>query len=87
MTIDVDGMPILVEFISRNNNTLLYARVDTKVKEGYLYNVYSHQLGFSSYQGIIKFHKKLKIYKCESYGHYVNCQGSRMYMNSLIKGG
>lgn len=84
MTILFEGKPILVKPFSRDDDMCLYIRTDTKVKDGYVYNIYSHRLGWRGYQdGTIKFHKKLKIYQCQSHGKYVICQGKRMYVNTL----
>ena len=80
MTIEVEGYPVLVKFVSRNNQVTLYSRSDTKIIDGYAHNVYS-QYGSN---GPIKFHKKLKIYRCESYGYYIICQGIRAYINSMM---
>ena len=88
MTINFEGIPVLIKCFSRIDDMLLYTRTDTKAKNGYIYNIYSHQLGWGSYQsGTIKFHKKLKIYECKSHGSYVICQGKRMYVNSIVQGG
>lgn len=77
MTIEVDGMPIQVQFGSRNHNTILWYRADTKLdKETMsLCNFYSEQFGK------VKFHKKKKIYNCKNGGWYVICQDQRCYMN------
>ncbi len=78
MTITIDGLPVLVEFISNNHGMVLYRRSDTKVSDGYVYNIYS--------QGTLskpKFHKKLKIYNHEIHGYYVKVQGIRCYINNL----
>lgn len=80
MTITINGLPVIVKFISCNHNMTLYRRSDTKVSDGYVYNIYS--------QGIFtkpKFHKKLKIYHHELHGYYVKAQGIRCYMNNLIR--
>jgi hypothetical protein len=81
MTIVIDGIPVIVEFVSCNHNMTLWRRRDTKVHDGYLYNIYSQFFDFE-----IKFHKRLKIYCCENGGYYVKAQGIRCYMNNLIKG-
>lgn len=86
MTIIFEGKSVLVKCISRQDDMLLHVRTDTKTDGEYLYNIYSHRLGFSSYsEGIIKFHKKLKIYSCASHGYYVICQGKRMYVNDIAR--
>lgn len=86
MTIIFEGRPILVKCLSRQDDMLLYVRNDTKTDSEYIYNIYSHWLGWGGYNdGIIKFHKKLKIYNCMSGGHYVICQGKRMYVNSIVR--
>ena len=87
MTIQFNGMPANVKCISRDGDMLLYIRADTKTENGYIYNLYSHCLGFESYQsGVIQYHKKLKIYECKSHGYYVICQGKRMYVNGIVRG-
>lgn len=87
MTIEIDGWPVLVECMGRDGDMCLYKRTDTKAIDGYVYNIYSHHFSsWETYQdGTIKFHKKLKIYQCESHGDYIICQGKRMYVNSLTK--
>ena len=55
MTIQFNGMPANVKCISRDGDMLLYIRADTKTENGYIYNLYSHCLGFESYQsGVIQ---------------------------------
>lgn len=85
MTIEIDGRPVLVECMGRDGDMCLYRRTDTKAIDGYVYNIYSHRLWFGYQDETIKFHKKLKIYQCESYGDYIICQGKRMYVNNLTK--
>lgn len=87
MYIKFDDMSSDSKCISRDGDMLLYIRADTKAENGYVYNIYSHHLGWESYKsGIISFHKKLKIYKCNSHGYYVVCQGKRMYVNGIVNG-
>ena len=81
MTITINGQPVIVEFVSNNCGVSLYRRADTKVYDGYLYNIYSHLF----YSNIYKFHKKLKIYYHELHGYYVKAQGIRCYMNNLVR--
>lgn len=87
MTIMFEGRPILVKCVSRDDDMLLHVRTDTKTDGEYVYNIYSHRLGWESYSdGIIRFHKKLKIYHSIHYGYYVICQGKRMYVNGIVRG-
>ena len=88
MTIMVDGCPVLVKPFSRDGDMCLYTRSDTKAIDGYVYNIYSNHLSIFGYwqDGTIKFHKKLKVYQCESHGYYIVCQGRRMYVNGLVRG-
>ena len=63
MTIMFEGGPILVKCVSRDDDMLLHVRTDTKTDGEYVYNVYSHRLGWESYSdGIIKFHKNSKFF-------------------------
>ena len=88
MTIMFEGRPVLVKCISRQDDMLMHIRTDTRTDGEYIYNIYSHRLGFSNYSdGIIKFHKRLKIYHCMTYGYYVICQGKRMYVNGIVRNG
>lgn len=78
MIITINGQPIIVEFVSCNNGIILYRRADTKISDGYVYNIYS--------QGTLskpKFHKKLQIYNHYIHGDYVKAQGIRCYINGL----
>lgn len=87
MKIQFDDMPADAKCVSRDSDMLLYIKTDTKAENGYIYNIYSHHLGWESYKsGTIAFHKKLKIYECQSHGHYVICQGKRMYVNGIVNG-
>ncbi len=72
-------------FVSCNNNMTLLRTSETRVEDGYLYNIYSsYHLGGSYLEP--KLHKKLKIYKQEPIGgYYVKAQGIRCYMNSLVE--
>lgn len=79
---DIKGHPDL-KFVSRNHYMTLMKSKDTEVKDGYLYNCYSRYELFDA--GVIKHHKKLKIYKSETGGYYVIAQGTRCYMNDLVK--
>lgn len=68
-------------YVSCNNNTTLLRTAETKVENGYLYNIYSYAFG------ALRLHKKLKIYKQEPIGgYYVKARGIRCYMNSLVEG-
>ena len=80
MTITINGQPIIVEFVSSNHGVVLYRRADTKISDGYLYNIYSHGLWSDP-----KFHKRLKIYNHEIHGYYVVANGTRCYMNNLVR--
>ena len=81
MTIVYNGMPVLVKFHSHgcSKNTALYERRDTKIEDGHLHNVYSDK------NGVIKFHKKLKIYTVDYKGHYVNANGVRYWIHVTYK--
>lgn len=81
MTITVDGVPVILEFVSCNNNMTLWRRSDTKISDGYLHNIYSQ-----FFASKVVFHKKLKIYYNDIHGYYVKAQGIRCYANDLIKG-
>ena len=88
MTIIFEGRPILVKCVSRQGDMLLHVRTDTRTDGKYVYSIYSHILGWGSYSdGIIAFHKKLKIYHSMRHGNYVICQGKRMYVNDIVRGG
>lgn len=67
-----------IKFISRNNDMALYRRNDTKIVNGFLYNIYSQYSAFK-----LIFHNKLKIYHNETHGYYVVANGVRCYMNGL----
>ena len=72
-------------YVSCNHNLTLLRTADTKVEDGYLYNIYSSFFGVSYQEP--KLHKKLKIYKQEPIGgYYVKAQGIRCYMNNLVEG-
>lgn len=72
-------------FVSRNNNMTLLRTSETRVEDGYLYNIYSSNYFGDSYREP-KLHKKLKIYKQEPIGgYYVKAQGIRCYMNNLVE--
>lgn len=78
----INGTTIALEFVSCNHNMTLWRNDDTKVCDGYLYNIYSQFLWCK-----LKFHKKLKIYCQEPVGgYYVKARGIRCYMNNLVKG-
>lgn len=87
MTIVCNGHPVLVQFVSRNHDMTICHRGDYKVewddkKNAYcLYNIYSYHM---HYYDRAQFHKKLKIYSGGLSGCYVNCNGIRCYMNSLL---
>ena len=87
MTIVCDGRPVLVEYISCNHGMTICTRGDHKVewdykrKEYYLHNIYSYHW---HYYDQAQFHKKLKIYSGGFGGCYVNCNGTRCYMNNLL---
>lgn len=79
---NIESSVVTLEFVSRNHDMSLWRNANTKVCDGYLYNIYS-QLFDSS---IIKFHKKLKIYCQEPVGgYYVKARGIRCYMNNLME--
>lgn len=86
MTKYCDGHPVIVDVFCINHNTVLYTRSDTKVEFNnngyYLCNVYSGYVCGDSDN--IKFHKKLKIYVCDTHGYYVNANRCRCYVNSLM---
>ena len=66
------------KFVSCNHCRALYRCNDTKIVDGFLYNIYSQFVGFKPV-----FHKKLKIYHNETHGYYVVALGTRCYMNGL----
>ena len=73
-------------YVSCNNSMTLLRTSETRVEDGYLYNIYSSSSFGASYREP-KLHKKLKIYKQEPIGgYYVRAQGIRCYMNSLVEG-
>ena len=87
MTIVCDGRPVLAEYISCNHNMTICHRGDSRVERDdkrnayYLYNIYSYHM---YYYDRAQFHRKLKIYSGGFGGCYVNCNGTRCYMNSLL---
>ena len=71
----------VLNFVSRNNNVTLWRDSETRVCDGYLYNIYSQ-----FFTGKVKLHKKLKIYCQEPVGgYYVKARGIRCYMNNLME--
>lgn len=87
MTKYCNGHPVVVDVFCHNNNTVLYTRSDTRVELGVDGNYYLH----NAYSGYIcrdfdnvRFHRKLKIYSCESHGCYVKCNGVRCYVNGML---
>ena len=83
MMINYEGKDIKIEFHSCNNNMILLICDSTKMKNDYLYNVFSCD-GFLDPKHIFV-HKKLKIYYNKYHGYYVKCQNVRCYCNGLIK--
>ena len=76
------GRRVLLEFVSCNHNMNLYRSADTYIKDGCLHNVWSK---YYAGMGNFKFHRKLKIFKTDSYGKYVMCQGVRCYCVGLCE--
>ena len=81
-----NGKLVIVDLYSINHDVALYTQGDTKVEsnnnEYYLHNIYSGRICYGNADNI-KFHKKLKIYACDTHGCYVNCNGPRCYINGL----
>lgn len=75
-------------FISKNKSLVLWKIADTYVdKQGedyYIHNIFSEFSYGYSYpfnKATLRFHKKLKIYRCDS-GWFINVEGSRGYIGS-----
>lgn len=87
MEIERNGKIIIIElYCSNGGNLLAYKRSDTKIANGYIYNIYSRRTDclrswddFSN----LKYHKKLKIYKHpDGINFYFKINNTRMFVST-----